>query len=576
MSPWTDACTLADLPPGGRRTVKQGDHQVVVFHLTDGTRAAIDNRCPHEGFPLSQGGLTEDGDACVLTCQWHNWKFRMSDGACTKGGEDVRWYPVRVSAGTVQIDLSPEDPAVVLARLWSSLAAGLDDHDIGRCARDAIRLHNAGVSTAALHSFVAAWGGDRAQYGASHVLPVACDLLQWEARYPGPRLAIPFAQLCDLASRDAARRPARVPVDDVDPGDDPHAAGAALRDAVDAERADDAEALLRGALARGWRRAELEPWFFALCADHFLSFGHRLIGQIKLFDLLDASGWRDAEVLLRSHLFAILQGTREDLLPHWNAYRRLTSAMDMGALYASAGTQPDWAGADALTSSLISHHPERALGAVRDALTAGAPLDAVITAITLAASERMLRFKVAIDSDPTVQDSWLSVTHTLTFASAVRHAVRRWHDPAVVHLVLQAARFVNHHRVLDDRPYVAPQPVQRATADDVMAATLSGDADTAVSLAAAVANDPAAVTTLSDALFDVALSDKYAAPIVSAHVIKTLLVALEEHTHTGDPRPLMAFVRLAASPIQQRWTQRTAAEAVAFLTDGITPRSIAK
>ena len=33
---------------------------------------ACDNRCPHEGYPLVEGNLT---DGCILTCNWHNWKF---------------------------------------------------------------------------------------------------------------------------------------------------------------------------------------------------------------------------------------------------------------------------------------------------------------------------------------------------------------------------------------------------------------------------------------------------------------------------------------------------------------------
>jgi len=33
---------------------------------------AIDNRCPHEGYPLSKGFAN---DNCVITCNWHNWKW---------------------------------------------------------------------------------------------------------------------------------------------------------------------------------------------------------------------------------------------------------------------------------------------------------------------------------------------------------------------------------------------------------------------------------------------------------------------------------------------------------------------
>ena len=52
---------------------------------------AIDNRCPHEGYPLSNG-FTNDN--CVLTCNWHNWKFDLCDnGKCVFGGnKDLKIY----------------------------------------------------------------------------------------------------------------------------------------------------------------------------------------------------------------------------------------------------------------------------------------------------------------------------------------------------------------------------------------------------------------------------------------------------------------------------------------------------
>jgi nitrite reductase/ring-hydroxylating ferredoxin subunit len=48
-------------------------------------------RCPHEGYPLAAGQVSP-GD-CVLTCNWHNWKFRLDTGECLIGGDHVRGYP---------------------------------------------------------------------------------------------------------------------------------------------------------------------------------------------------------------------------------------------------------------------------------------------------------------------------------------------------------------------------------------------------------------------------------------------------------------------------------------------------
>ena len=56
---------------------RDGSRQIVIFLVEDKV-FAIDNRCPHEGYPLKEG--TIDDKDCVLTCQWHNWKFDLENG----------------------------------------------------------------------------------------------------------------------------------------------------------------------------------------------------------------------------------------------------------------------------------------------------------------------------------------------------------------------------------------------------------------------------------------------------------------------------------------------------------------
>ena len=97
---------------------------------------AVDNLCPHEGYPLAEGYV----QGCVLTCAWHNYKFDLRDGACVMGEEAVRAYPVRVKAGVVHVDMAEPDPSTAIPGLWSSLDVGLTDYRMGRVARDAVRL----------------------------------------------------------------------------------------------------------------------------------------------------------------------------------------------------------------------------------------------------------------------------------------------------------------------------------------------------------------------------------------------------------------------------------------------------
>ena len=67
------------------KMVKVDGHRMCLVRTGDGVHA-IDHACPHEGYGLTQGEL--DGD--LVTCAWHNWKFRVTDGACVQGEEAVR------------------------------------------------------------------------------------------------------------------------------------------------------------------------------------------------------------------------------------------------------------------------------------------------------------------------------------------------------------------------------------------------------------------------------------------------------------------------------------------------------
>ena len=73
---------------------------------------------------------------------------------------------------------------------------------------------------------------------------------------------------------------------------------------------------------------------------------------------------------------------------------------------------------------------------------------------------------------------------------------------------------------------------------------------------------------------DLPLTDGLTRPIVVAHLIKTTAAAFDEHAHTGDPTPLLALARFAASPVRERWLRRRALEAIRLLEHGKVPRTL--
>src|ERR687887_175943 len=84
--------SLADLRTIGHLVAKVGAHGVLVV-WQDGRAHAIDDRCPHMGFPLPRGTVEEG----LVTCHWHHARFDVVSG-CTLDpfADDARPYPVEI------------------------------------------------------------------------------------------------------------------------------------------------------------------------------------------------------------------------------------------------------------------------------------------------------------------------------------------------------------------------------------------------------------------------------------------------------------------------------------------------
>ena len=65
--------TLAEVKKQGCTVVTGAGRTIAMFSHDDDTYA-VDNRCPHMGFPLEQGTV-KDG---ILTCHWHHARFDLS------------------------------------------------------------------------------------------------------------------------------------------------------------------------------------------------------------------------------------------------------------------------------------------------------------------------------------------------------------------------------------------------------------------------------------------------------------------------------------------------------------------
>jgi nitrite reductase/ring-hydroxylating ferredoxin subunit len=75
----------------------------IALFKVDGEYYCIDDTCPHQEGPLSEGYC----DGTEVTCPWHHAVFDLKTGQCTEGPseEDVNSYPVRVQGEDIEIQV---------------------------------------------------------------------------------------------------------------------------------------------------------------------------------------------------------------------------------------------------------------------------------------------------------------------------------------------------------------------------------------------------------------------------------------------------------------------------------------
>ena len=95
MTDLVRAGTVDELKEAGMTVVPVGRTPVLVLWDGEAFRA-LDNRCPHMGFPLHTGDV-RDG---LLACHWHHARFDVTCGqTLDPWADDVDCYAVEVRDG---------------------------------------------------------------------------------------------------------------------------------------------------------------------------------------------------------------------------------------------------------------------------------------------------------------------------------------------------------------------------------------------------------------------------------------------------------------------------------------------
>jgi len=93
---------LNEIPSDRGLRVRVGEIAIGLYRVGEDVYA-MEDTCPHAGYPLSEGDL----EGCVITCNAHGWPFDVRTGFDPKhaDGFPIPCFAVRVEGDTVHVDL---------------------------------------------------------------------------------------------------------------------------------------------------------------------------------------------------------------------------------------------------------------------------------------------------------------------------------------------------------------------------------------------------------------------------------------------------------------------------------------
>lgn len=406
---WVVGASVKDLDKKGRLVVKAGNKQIALFKGKENIYAC-NNRCPHQGYPLSEGHVR---DECILTCNWHNWKFNLEDGSTLVGGDQLRTYPVRIEGDMIKIDITDPPADEIIDKAMADLHDCFDDHEYDRMAREIARMTRVGGDPLDAVRKTILWTHDRFEYGSTHAVPATADWLALRDENNSDD-AFSLAALVECVGHfawDSRKEPAYpFPEGNLDYDED------RFVDAIENEDQDTAIAMVRGAYDTGLTYSDLHKGLSRAALAHYQDFGHALIYVYKTGQLIDRLKDREVALALTMMLTrSLVFATREDLIPEFKSYAPALDGWD-----ASGNDLP-------AEEKIRSGRTSQILEMVA---RAGGNPEALYDTAMQAASWQMLHFDLAYQAgtDGSISQNvgWLDFTHTLTFGNAVRKTCEQY------------------------------------------------------------------------------------------------------------------------------------------------------
>ena len=450
--PVTDRSALED---DGRAVISENGRAIALFYHR-GEIHAVDNRCPHMGFPLSEGTV-EDG---VLTCHWHHARFELEAGdTFDLWADDVQTFPVEVRDDTVYLDPDPE-PTVPPATRWRNRLAdgmqenislvmakaviGLDEEDEGfetpleTAVNFGTKYHAEGwrrglTTMSYLADLYPTLGGrDRRRAMFAGVREVAENCAGEAPRFektafqnrnlPNDRLKSWFRENCEVRDTDGAERVLLTAIESLPPSD-------------------------------------VIDLLVSAGTDHlYLNGSHTLDFINSAVSTVEHLGWDEhAGPVLSATVPLLTEATRMEEQSAWrnpvDVADLCFDAHDRLADLVAKGADATWTEPDDFLETLLDDDPGAIVDALCDAIAAGATRRELTDAVARAATRRVAYFATNNEFN-----DWNTVHHTFVYANAAHELASRTGAVEVYRACFDGAMSIYLDRFLNSPRAPVPDP----------------------------------------------------------------------------------------------------------------------
>ncbi|NJM76580.1 MAG: Rieske (2Fe-2S) protein [Acaryochloridaceae cyanobacterium RU_4_10] len=446
--------TFAEVQVAGHKLVQWEGQAIALFYCGDRVYA-IDNRCPHMGFPLLDGPCKEG----IVTCPWHYARFDLaSGGTFDSWADDGRSYPVEIQEGEVWVNIAPRVDPYKYHR--QRLQDGLEQQISLVIAKSAIGLLNLNADPAEVFQVGLEFGSLYNKGGWGSGLSIHTCLMNLLPYLDAEDRPLALFQGLSAIARDSGGAPPHFVVHPL-----PHSTVAWntlkdwFRQFIERRDAEAAERCLLTALDKGIDPNHIAELLFAAATDRrYLDGGHSLDFINKALEALDAVQWKGSKTILASLIPGLASAARMEETNSWrypvdlvsileNTFEQIQPAWDIGQT--QRGT---WNGKEQLVPILLGEDPQAIADALLQALREGCTEEQLASTVTYASALRVARFSANNE-----HSDWDSAHHPYTFANAVHQGLRRVPSVELLRGVFDAAMSVYLNRFLNVPPARLPE-----------------------------------------------------------------------------------------------------------------------